>query len=116
MLCIHFVSAIGTVHESVTLCRGYDAEAKQVPVPVCTLIGAEESAGSKSEGEGKAQLRTAVLDFLSLFLNALIWSSNFWGHLRDTPTPYNWRMYTHTYALKTYSCNLLRYTEAAIKA
>ena len=77
MLCIHFLSAIGAVHKRVTLCRGWNAAARLVPVPVPALIGAEEPAGSKSEGEGKAQLRTAVLDFLSLFLNALIWSSNF---------------------------------------
>lgn len=77
MLCDYFLSAIETMHESVPLCRGYHAGTKQLPVPVCALIGAEESAGSNSEGEGKAQLRTAVLDFLSLFLKALIWSSNF---------------------------------------
>lgn len=62
-----------TEHEIVALlAEGQILKAKQVPVPVSAFIEVEESAGSRSEGEGKAQLRTAVLDFLSLFLKALI--------------------------------------------
>ena len=42
-----------------------------VPVPVSALNGAELSAAFRSDGDGNPQLRTAVLDFLSLFLKAL---------------------------------------------
>ena len=59
------------------MAKSQSAEASYTPVPVSALQGAEGWTASIRDGEGNEQLRTAVLDFLSLFLKALICSSNF---------------------------------------
>lgn len=45
---------------------------RDLPEPVSALKPAEGSAAASKAGEGKLQLRTAVLDLRSLFLNARI--------------------------------------------
>jgi hypothetical protein len=49
-----------------------ESDCRDLPEPVSALNPVEESAAASKAGEGKLQLRTAVLDLRSLFLKARI--------------------------------------------